>query len=177
MKLFIPFALLLIMTACAPINKEQCHAGNWQGIGMRDGALGRSENFIASLAQECAKYGVSVDQSKWLKGRTEGLKTYCTVENAETLGRNGSRLNPVCNENSRLIAANHHGQKYYVLTQKLAELKDERNELEAILDSGFEGEITQAQRRLFRRYMIRLNHVNDDIRAIKHDLNFYPRYR
>ena len=166
------FALL----ACAPINENQCKAGNWEGIGLRDGANGRSETHVTNYVEECGKFGTAVDLNAWRKGRTEGLKSYCTLTNAENVGRNGRALRPVCANSSTLFAANRHGQVYHELTNKLEDLEDERDELRAVLNRDFRGELTEAQAQLGRRYLRRLRGVEDDISDLKYELRRFPRY-
>ncbi len=177
-KIYIPLGVFasLVLVTCAPIKEDQCRAGNWSAIGIRDGANGRSENFIGKLAEECAKYNVTVDSAAWNEGRIEGLKSYCTIGNAEAIGRRGKEMSPVCGNNNVLAAANNHGEEYYELTEELDELQDEEDELEDIINKNFQGELTSEQSRLLRRYLRRLDNVEDDIRDLKRDIRRFPSY-
>lgn len=177
-KIYIPLGALatFALVACAPIKEDQCRAGNWTAIGIRDGANGRSENFIGKLAEECAKYSITVDSQAWRQGRLEGLKSYCTINNAEEIGRRGREMNPVCGQSPVLAAANDHGEKYHALKEELDELENEAGELKEIINNNFQGELTREQTRLLRRYLRRLDDVEDNIRDIKRDIRRFPSF-
>ena len=177
MKKYLFLILPLFALACAPINEKQCRAGNWFELGIRDGEQGRLLSHADKYVEECAKFSVAVDRKAWAKGREEGLKSYCTISNAERLGRAGSGLRPVCQNQAQLQKANDHGYKYYKLTQELEELKAEREELLDILDKNFSGELTDEQQRLKRRYERRLDRVDDDIRALRRLIRNYPPFQ
>ena len=92
----IAVAALVGLTACATLSENACRQGDWSAIGFRDGANGRSRDFIDQHAKACAEYGIAVNQSKWEAGRQQGLKTYCTRSNAYREGARGRRLRSVC---------------------------------------------------------------------------------
>lgn len=124
-----PFTLMLsivgglFLTSCATLSKEECTMGNWQMIGYNDGVSGHYMNRLASHTKACAKVGVTPDYEAWERGRTLGLKKYCTVSNAYNIGRRGQSLNNVCPADSvnNLQMVNQQGLDYYTLSQQIEE--------------------------------------------------------
>ncbi|PIE46273.1 MAG: hypothetical protein CSA44_00555 [Gammaproteobacteria bacterium] len=88
--------VMLQISACATLSKEECLAGNWQAIGYSDGVDGHYPNHIDEHRKACAKVGVIPDRQAWERGRKQGLLHYCTKTNAYQIGLNGLRLSGVC---------------------------------------------------------------------------------
>ncbi len=63
----------------------------------------------------------------WRKGRTEGLKQYCTPANAYSVGRRGQRLAPVCTgENlERLQIANDRGLQWHDIQRRIRDAESQ----------------------------------------------------
>lgn len=133
-KFYIPMAfgaLVLGVIACAPISEESCRGGNWESIGFRDGANGRTANHFTQYLEECAKYGVSADRGAWLSGLKAGYREYCTVESAYEVGRNGRRMSMVCEDNlPALKAANVKGYNYFEISQEIDEIEEDMDAIE-----------------------------------------------
>jgi hypothetical protein len=89
-------AVLAALAACASLSEDACRAGDWRGIGLRDGAAGRADGYVANHAEACAEIGVIPDIVAWGAGRAEGLTLYCTPQNAFDIAARGSRINAVC---------------------------------------------------------------------------------
>lgn len=144
----------LALGSCASISEEACVAGDWRGVGFRDGAAGRSDGYVANHAEACAAVGVRPDVALWRSGRAEGLALYCTPANAYELGTEGRGLNPVCggHDARRLARANAEGWRYRDITREMARLEYEIAELDARIDALREGDVGRAERRLIRAY-------------------------
>ena len=72
---FLLFALALL-AACATLNEDQCRAGNWYDIGVRDGANGRSLDFILQHAKACNEFGIAPKAgtlARGARGRAEAI--------------------------------------------------------------------------------------------------------
>ncbi len=129
---FLPISLFgfLLLVSCAPISEDACRSQSWRAIGIRDGEKGKSLGQFASYAEECAKYGISPNQSEWQSGREIGLKSYCTAENSLKIGRNGRSLNNVCaGDQSELKRANDKGLEIYKAERELTNLRNERADI------------------------------------------------
>lgn len=126
---------LALLAACATLDENQCRAGNWYDIGLNDGANGRSNDYIFEHAKACNEFGIAPKAAPWRKGRTEGLKQYCTVSNAYRIGQRGQHLNSVCSgENlSRLERANDRGLRWHDIERRIRDAEREISDINARL--------------------------------------------
>ena len=82
--------LVLALTGgCGTLGKDQCMNADWRQIGYADGTQGQPGNRIQEHAKSCASYGVRPDLDAYLKGREEGLVSFCQPVNGYNLGRTG----------------------------------------------------------------------------------------
>ena len=96
--------LLLIATlgvaACTTLTVEErsaaCRATDWASYGYNDGILGVPLGERAKKFSDCADIGYPADVATYQAGRTEGLATYCTLENGYEIGYEGRRYRKVC---------------------------------------------------------------------------------
>lgn len=155
---------LLALLSCASISEEQCRAGDWTAVGLRDGQAGRNVDYINNHIKACAEVGVTPNKSQWLVGRAQGLPQYCTPENAYDLGRDGRSLNNVCpaSQARLLTRANSWGQEYHDIGQDIDELKDDMRQLQKLL-AAMTGELTEEQLALRRTYRQQLRSVELDL--------------
>ncbi len=70
---------VVVLASCASVSREECLAGDWVSIGLRDGASGQDGPAqFARHQRACAKVDVVPDQSAWARGYQQGLARYCT---------------------------------------------------------------------------------------------------
>lgn len=126
-------APLLLLAACATLSENECRGGDWYQIGREDGVDGRKIAFIQQHAKACQDFGIRPVASEWRRGREDGLKQYCTPENAYRVGTRGSHLSPVCPTQglARLERANAQGLRYNRIEQEISELQREISSLSA----------------------------------------------
>ncbi|NEX60303.1 DUF2799 domain-containing protein [Noviherbaspirillum galbum] len=124
------FRVLLLLTAaslaggCASLSPEQCRQANWEQIGYADGAQGLSGARVNDHAKACAESGVRPDLNAYLRGRSQGLFSYCQPENGFTVGRRGSEQNAAdCPASMRgaFIDNYQRGQQVHAIEQDLAQ--------------------------------------------------------
>lgn len=163
-------ALLLLsfvglVATCAPISEDACRSGNWQAIGIGDGIKGEPANRVGDYAETCAEFGVAPDLAAYQAGRTEGLKTYCTPDNAYAQGRKGNRLRPVCTPDvATLISpANRHGLRYHAIDQDMDKIRNRIDSRESELAANYSGTLTPAQE-------IEAAQLRSEIRSLNHEL-------
>lgn len=88
----------LICISCATLSKDECQTADWHQIGVIDGSKGREYHYIAKHNKACSEYGIKPDFDLYNKGRSEGLKFFCTREKGfkegEINGANGSVCPP-----------------------------------------------------------------------------------
>ena len=88
--------LPLLLASCATMTPEECRYANWYDVGWRDGSAGRTLALLNSRIEDCTEASVGVDGNAYLRGRDEGLKCYCRLENAVSVGLAGERYEGVC---------------------------------------------------------------------------------
>ncbi|MFS4436929.1 DUF2799 domain-containing protein [Paracoccaceae bacterium GXU_MW_L88] len=129
MKRLFTAALLLsglALAGCASLSEEQCAAGNWEEIGRRDGANGRTASYLANHSKACADLGIQPDAALWEAGRQQGLQYYCTPENAYREARNFYRsVAAVCPASPALERAYRDGLEWRRLEDRIDDEKDD----------------------------------------------------
>lgn len=138
--------LMLALAGCATLSEDACRGGDWERIGLRDGAQGRAPDFIAQHARACADYGIVPDQAAWLRGREAGLKLYCTPRNAFEVGADGRVLNDVCPlaDASILRQANRDGLAWHRTLSDIREAERRIDQIDAALASLPDGDPARA---------------------------------
>lgn len=137
MRYLLLTAPLLLLAACATLSENECRAGNWYAIGQKDGANGRTEDFIFQHAKACNEYGIRPNKTEWLRGREAGLPLYCTPGNAFREGRRGQHLSPVCpaEQSAALIRANERGLRVNRIEQDIREVENRIRSINAEIAS------------------------------------------
>lgn len=87
---------LLLLGSCATLDKGQCLAGDWEGIGLRDGAAGAGLSRVDEHGKACAPHGVTPDFDAWRRGREQGLLDYCRPHKGFEVGASGYSYAGVC---------------------------------------------------------------------------------
>jgi len=111
-----PFCLiLLLLSGCATLSKNECLNADWYSIGYVDGARGYPTSRIGEHRQACAEYGVKPDFEQYEKGLTAGLVEYCNPHNGYWLGTKGVVYGGVCPKNLEgpFIVAYQQGKNVY----------------------------------------------------------------
>ena len=131
---------MLALSGCASLSEDECLSADWRTIGFTDGAQGRTVGHVDRHREACAGVGVAPDLDAWLAGRQQGLRQYCTPQNAYRLGRSGRALSPVCSNPDTLRPAHARGQRFYRIGQDIREAESElfemRRDLQALPDEA-----------------------------------------
>lgn len=88
--------LTLLLASCATMTPEECRFANWYDVGLRDGLAGQTLSLYNSRVEACTEAAVRVDGNAYLRGRDNGLQSYCRLENAVAVGLNGGSYEGVC---------------------------------------------------------------------------------
>ena len=81
------------IAGCASLTPEQCMHADWHQIGFSDGTQGLPGSRIDDHAKACAEQGIRPNLDEYLKGRAQGLYSYCQPENGFQVGRRGDDQN------------------------------------------------------------------------------------
>jgi hypothetical protein len=130
--------LVLVISGCSSMSKEECLAVDWRTIGYEDGVAGYSGDRIAQHRKACAKYGVQTDLNQYQAGRAQGLREYCKPANGYRIGSRGGSYDGVCpaEMEGSFVSAFEAGHQLYTLGARVSEAKSQlaakRRELERV---------------------------------------------
>lgn len=130
--------LLAVLAACASLTEAECRDGDWQGIGLADGAEGRGEGRLEAHRRACADAGVVPDAAEWRAGREAGLRLYCRPAKAYAVAREGRSLAEGCTaaELAALAPAYERGQDYWRIELEIDRLRGDIREIDRALASA-----------------------------------------
>ena len=86
----------LLLASCATLEKDECAVANWYELGRADGEKGRNVTRASSYREDCAKFGIPIDDNNYRAGWDLGIRQYCTPENGFDRGINGRFANNSC---------------------------------------------------------------------------------
>jgi outer membrane murein-binding lipoprotein Lpp len=130
LKLLASALLVLALSGCASMSKDECLALDWRTTGYEDGAAGYSGDHIAQHRKACGKHGVTPDLQAYQSGREQGLREFCQPENGYRLGLRGAALASSCPAELKAAFQDSYDQAFelYSLRSRVA---NAANELEA----------------------------------------------
>ena len=127
--------LLLALSGCATMDRDECLTVDWRTVGFEDGVAGYSGDRIGDHRKACAKYGVAPDLTAYQDGRAEGMREYCVPSNGFRVGSRGGSYNGLCPSDLEpaFTDAYQSGRQLYTLQSRLSnvnyQLDSARNEL------------------------------------------------
>ncbi|MGZ5523483.1 MAG: DUF2799 domain-containing protein [Methylomonas sp.] len=150
----------IVMAGCATLSQEDCRRGDWYGLGIKDGFAGEPVSRLYEHSKACYEYGIAVQNDAYLAGREQGLRDYCRLDNAFTVGLSGRPYHHVCPPAIDGLFARYHAAAYAV--------HQDRAELD-----GIDSELSSKEHQLRdKKLSDRDRHkIHDDIRSLdrKHD--------
>lgn len=96
MRIVLMLMAVALLNACASMTVEECKVARWGDVGLRDGLAGAPLSRLNDLAKDCAEAKVAVDTPAYLRGRDQGLISYCQPDNAVRLGLAGKSYQGAC---------------------------------------------------------------------------------
>lgn len=97
MKIVVTIALAwVLVTGCATMSPEECAVADWQQLGERDARSGKSPDYFARRAKDCAEAGFESDRHAWQRGWDRGIVDYCTPRRGFNEGREGAGYQHIC---------------------------------------------------------------------------------
>lgn len=118
---------------CSTLNEAECQSAGWDVIGYEDAASGYTADRVGRHRQACADFGITPDLAAYQQGYADGLTVYCRPERGYEAGRANAAYGGQCPaglaygfERGYLL-----GQEIYSLERVIAELDEERYDLQA----------------------------------------------
>jgi hypothetical protein len=131
-------ALCLLLGGCASLDKAECLNADWYAIGLEDGARGRALERLGEHRRACAGHGVAPNSERYLAGRAEGLKSFCTFQRGHSNGRAGQAFADVCPAElaGAFTAGYRQGRELYELNRQLSSVQSEIRKSKGALKEG-----------------------------------------
>ena len=119
--------LLALAAGCASLDQDECVSADWYAIGLEDGARGRAVERLGDHRRACAKYNVTPNTERYIAGRNEGLKTFCTYERGYSEGRAGNGYAAACPlpAAQNFLAGYNRGRELHELHRRLEDVNRE----------------------------------------------------
>ena len=164
-------ATALILAGCASMTEEECLTADWYERGVMDGRHGQPHDYLARHYEACAKVGVVPEDGLYHKGRAIGIRQYCTPENGERLGRQGSSYRNACPAELEgpFLERYRPAYRVYQAEQRVNTLNSNIQTKERELDR----EKDEDKRRRLRR---EIRDLDDQLRRARNDLYHTERY-
>ncbi|HEY5897844.1 MAG TPA: DUF2799 domain-containing protein [Burkholderiales bacterium] len=130
--------LIAALGGCASLDEAECRNADWYAIGLEDGARGRPVERLGDHRRACAKYSVAPDSPRYLAGRDQGLKSFCTYERGYSDGRSGQAYAGACPQPlaANFLAGYQRGRELHQLQQQLEQVQREITQTKAALKEG-----------------------------------------
>jgi Protein of unknown function (DUF2799) len=133
-------ALLIaaIASGCASLDRAECLSANWYAIGLEDGARGRPLERLGDHRRACAEHKVVPDAERYVAGRDEGLKSFCTYERGFSHGRSGQSYSGGCPAALAVSFQSGYqlGRELHELHRRLADVQSQIARSKAMLKDG-----------------------------------------
>ena len=129
---------MFLVAGCASMDRNECLSANWYAIGLEDGARGQPVERLGAHRRACAEHHVTPDAERYVAGRNEGLKSFCTYERGFSHGRSGQAYAGGCPpDTARNFQAGYElGRELYDVHRRLAEVQGEITRSKAALKDG-----------------------------------------
>ncbi len=134
-KALAAFVLGWAVSGCAVMSPKECEMANWRDIGLVDGLAGKSLGLLNERTSACAEAGFGTDAAAYLRGRDQGLVSYCQIDNAVRTGLRGDRYEGVCPPriDAEFRRRNQIAYDVYRLREEVTQLDRRSEELEGRL--------------------------------------------
>ncbi len=147
-SLLLPALLFLtaVLAGCASLDRDECRNADWYAIGLEDGARGRALERLGDHRRACAAHGVAPQAERYMAGRSEGLKSFCTYQQGYAQGRAGHGNAGACPRElaAGFAAGYERGRELYQLQRRLDEVHKEIARIKNALKEGIPSPRTRA---------------------------------
>lgn len=132
------WVVAVLLAGCASLDKNECRTADWYAIGLEDGARGRTVERLGDHRRACAEHGVTLQTDRYLAGRNEGLKSFCTFERGYSQGRAGQAYSGACPKEiaGAFVSGYQRGRELHELNRRLDETQREIARIKAALTAG-----------------------------------------
>jgi hypothetical protein len=169
--------LVASLHGCASLSKNECLSANWEDIGRRDGRNGNAEDRLMDHTTACAKVGVTPDRDAWLRGRDQGLESYCQPRNGFRIGEyGGGYITGVCRDfdESTFVDAWRDGREIYRISSAI---NSADNEIREVISALERKDVEPKQREALAYRLGELRARRDELQREYDRAQYHSRYR
>ena len=122
--------ILLGLSGCGTMSRDECLTSDWQTIGFEDGSKGYDAERLGKHRKACAKHGVTPDLQAYQAGREEGRRDFCQPSRGFNFGVKGGHYKGVCSAEMEVefLDAYRAGYHLYKLRANVTSASDQINE-------------------------------------------------
>lgn len=157
MKTTLLSTLLLLLTGCSLVSKEQCQHHNWYGRGYNDAKKNRPANYGQQYFQACRNQGVYLDIAPWQRGYQKQIKEQCPVSKAQSLATSQTKYVGPCFSDPEFAAAYRQAEAeakaqahLQALEKESKQIQQERSGLQGKQDAASQSRIRELDWRAFQ---------------------------
>ena len=162
---FMMVMVVFMIGGCATLSEQECRTVNWAGLGTADGQAGREPNRrLERHHNACAKLGIVPNRELYMVGWNQGIRDYCTPEQAYSMGRRGFPHESHCpGDTTRLFQINYQiGRRVYDLEGEIERVQQEIREQERKLGNR---DLKPEERRTL---LDRIRHRDGELSHLRH---------
>ncbi|WP_189420950.1 DUF2799 domain-containing protein [Cellvibrio zantedeschiae] len=167
--------MLVLLSGCATMSKEECKQADWYIKGVEDATKGFPLDRVIEHGKACARIKITPDMKEYREGHAKGARLYCVPEKGYSEGRDGAAYNGICpvELEPKFLRAYRDGQELYRIQQNMNRMLNEINGNNSQIDSYYNEisrlkyEIVNSRDENDRRYkMRRIDELEQDIRNL-----------
>lgn len=169
-------SMLVLLSGCATMSKEECKQADWYLKGVEDATRGHPLDRVVEHGKACARINVVPDMKDYREGHAKGARLYCVPEKGYSEGRNGAAYHGICpvELEPKFLYAYRDGQDLYNIQRNIDRMINQINSNSAQIDSNYNEiarlkyEIVNSNNEQDRRYRMRRI---DELEYQIHNLN------
>lgn len=122
----------ILLASCATLEPEECKTADWTKLGYAD-AMDGSSMRLGDYGKDCAKAGVTPDQTAYTSGYNSGAKAFCTYDRGVEVGEKGKYVSDICSKPGLAEDFNRglaKGKKLNDKQKEISRKEDERSKIE-----------------------------------------------
>lgn len=157
MKSILLSTLLLLLTGCSLVTKEQCRHHNWYGRGYNDAKKNLPASYGQHYFQACRNQGIYLDISPWQRGYQKQIKEQCPISKAKSLASSQVRYSGPCFSDPEFAVAFRKAEAdakakahLNALENEVKQIQAERNKLQGKQDPATQSRIRELDWRAFQ---------------------------
>jgi hypothetical protein len=136
-KLFIMLVVLMFLSGCATMSKNECLTADWYIKGLEDASQGHPITRVAEHGKACARAKITPVMKDYESGHKKGARLYCSPEKGYSSGRDGSAYHRICPPDleDRFLNAYRDGQELYSIQRNINAMAGEISSNQARIES------------------------------------------